>query len=531
MAVDTLPTRAETGDVLAVEGLVKRFPGTLAVDDVSFAIGRGTVHALVGENGAGKSTVIKMLSGVLRPDGGRILVGGTPTDIATPQKAQEAGIVTIHQERTLVDSLTALENIFLGREYLRGRQGRAFGLVDQGRMRRHVLSLCEDFDFPTGLLDREVAGLPGVAKQVVELIKALAFRAELVIMDEPTAAVTDHERDALFLQMRRLRDRGTSILWVTHHLDELADMADRVTVLRDGALVGELEGQDIRPARVVRMMVGRDVQTIEALIAEQGDSSEVAPEEALRVGGLRSTGTLQGIGFTLRRGEILGIGGLSSAALTELVRVVIGADRRVGGEMRLQGQPVDIRSTADALRTGIAYVPDERKSQGILRDFSVAENISLAALDAFCRFRLVNRRQEAAHAMQYRDLLQIRSHSVQQRVALLSGGNQQKVIIARALSTKPRVIIFHEPTQGVDIGAKMEIYRLIRDYVSKGGAAIVVSTELVELLGLSDRVLVLRDGVIAGEVPGCRTVAGAVTTKALEEQFMHLAAGQEEHPA
>jgi ABC-type sugar transport system ATPase subunit len=517
-------------NVTVLDGLVKRFPGTIAVNNVSVTIKPGAIHALVGENGAGKSTIIKMLSGVLQPDEGRILVGGVPVNLRTPQIAQAHGIVTIHQERTLVDSLTALENIFLGREFLRSGVG-LFGAVDERRMRFHVRSLCNDFGFPLPLLDREAGKLPGVAKQIVELIKALAFQANLVVMDEPTAAVTDHEREVLFGHMRRLRTRGAAVLWVTHHLDELPGMADTVTVLRDGVLAGEVDGPDIAPAQIVRMMVGRDVQTIESLIAEQGPSGAIAKEEAMRVKGLRSAGSLRGVDFVLHRSEILGIGGLSNAALTELIRVVIGADRRTRGEVTLEERPCVISSTADALKARIAYVPDERKLHGILRDFSVAQNISIASLDRVTQFHLVNRRKEFANAETYRSSLQIRAQGVAQPIALLSGGNQQKVVIARALATEPRIIIFHEPTQGVDIGAKMEIYRLIRDFVARGGSAIVVSTELVELLGLSDRVLVLREGVIAGEVPGCRTVAGAITTRALEEQFMHIAAGELEDVA
>jgi ribose transport system ATP-binding protein len=279
------------------------------------------------------------------------------------------------------------------------------------------------------------------------------------------------------------------------------------------------------------MMVGRDVQTIESLIAEQGPSGAIAKQEAMRVQGLRSAGSLRGVDFVLYHGEILGIGGLSNAALTELARVVIGADRRTRGEVTLEERPCVISSTADALKARIAYVPDERKLHGILRDFSVAQNISISSLDRFSQFHLVNRRKEFANAETYRSSLQIRTQGVAQPIALLSGGNQQKAVIARALTTEPRIIIFHEPTQGVDVGAKMEIYRLIRDFVARGGSAIVISTELVELLGLSDRVLVLREGVIAGEVPGCRTVAGSITTRALEEQFMHIAAGELEDVA
>ena len=521
---------ASPSPVVTLDGLLKLYPGTIAVNAVSFSVRPGTIHALVGENGAGKSTVIKMLSGVVQPDGGRIFIGGAAVDIRTPQIAQKHGIVTIHQERTLVDSLTAIENIFLGREYLRPGLG-SLGLVDTGRMQRHVEVLCADFGFPTRLLDREVRMLPSVSKQIIEMIKALAFTASLVIMDEPTAAVTEHEREVLFGHMRRLRDRGTAVLWITHHLDELPGMADRVTVLRDGTLVGELDQPDIQPSQVVRMMVGRDVQTLEGLIAAQGPSVQVSRQEVLKVEDIATAGSVRGVGFSLHQGEVLGIGGLSNAAMTELIRAMIGADRPVHGTLTLHGRVCAIRSTADALRHGIAYVPDERKLHGILKDFTIAQNASVAALDRFTTMHVINRRKEAANAEGYRTGLQIRSQGVEQRIALLSGGNQQKVVIARALSTKPRIIIFHEPTQGVDIGAKMEIYRLIRDFVADGGSAIVVSTELVELLGLSDRVLVMRDGRIAGEVPGCRTVAGKVSTKELEERFMHMAAGDPEEVA
>ena len=514
-------------EVLAVDHLVKRFPGTVAVDDVSFEIERSAIHALVGENGAGKSTIIKVLSGVYQPDGGQVLVRGEPTRIRSPHHAQELGVTTIHQEQTLIDSLTAVENVFLGREHLRGPLKRLLNVVDSGRMRREVLSLFEDFEFDVTLLNRPVSDLSGLDKQIVEIVKALAFRSEVIIMDEPTAGLTEHERVALFRHMRRLQERETAILWVTHRLEELEGMADRVHVLRDARLVGTLTKDEVTPARVVRMMIGRDIDSIESLVAEQkGMAVEASDDdEVLRVEGLSSGRDFNDVSFACRRGEILGIGGLAGAGRTALARAIIGADRLDSGEINVQHKRIGIRNTARALKAGIAYVPKERKTQGILPEFSVTRNITVSALERFRRAGLLNPKMEADEADRFVTDLQIRARSIRQPIASLSGGNQQKAIIARALSADPTVIIFDEPTQGVDIGAKMEIFRLINDYVAGGGSAVIISSEMVELLGLSSRVLVMRKGRIVGELPGYQAAGADVDVNSLEERFMALAVG------
>jgi len=527
-AAETAPEIARSAaEVLAIDHLVKRFPGTVAVDDVSFAIERGAIHALVGENGAGKSTIIKVLSGVYQPDGGQVLVRGEPKRIRSPHHAQELGVTTIHQEQTLIDSLTAIENVFLGREHLKGPLPRVLNIVDTGRMRQEVLSLFEDFEFDIRQLGRAVRDLSGLEKQIVEIVKALAFRSEVIIMDEPTAGLTEHERIALFRHMRRLQERDTAVLWVTHRLEELEGMADRVHVLRDARLVGTLTKEEVTPARVVRMMIGRDVDSIESLVAEQkGTAAETADhDEVLRVEGLSRGRDFTDVSLMVRRGEILGIGGLAGAGRTALARAIIGADRLDSGEIHIQNKRVGIRNTARALTAGIAYVPKERKTQGILPEFSVTRNITMSALERFRRAGLLNSRMEADEADRYIADLQIRARSNRQPMDSLSGGNQQKAIIARALSAGPAVIIFDEPTQGVDIGAKMEIFKLINDYVAGGGSAVIISSEMVELLGLSSRVLVMRKGQIVGELPGYQKAGGEADVHSLEERFMALAVG------
>ena len=517
--------QAHVDAVVRLENLLKRFPGTIAVKDVSFAIRRGTIHALVGENGAGKSTVIKMLSGVFRPDAGRIHVGGHPVELSSPHVAQRAGISTVHQERNLISALSALENIFLGREVLVTGGLRRLGLVDRKAMEARVNELCDDFDFDRRQLKRPVEELDALSKQVVEIIKALAFKSELIILDEPTGGLSEAERKTLFLQMRRLKGRGTSVLWVTHHLEELAGMADEVTVLRDGALVATVDAAEATPERVVRMMVGRDVDSIESLVAgSKAIGGETFTAEALRIEGVTSVSGLRGLTLSLRQGEILGLGGLQGAGCNRVVEAIIGATRKTAGSTRLMGKPVSIRRTRDAFRVGLAYVPNERKTRGILPIFSIAQNISIASLDRFSTAGFVNRRKEAETATGYLKTLRIRANSIHQQILRLSGGNQQKAIIARALAAEPSVIIFNEPTEGVDVGAKVEIYRLIREFARQGGAAIVKSSDLVELLGISDRVLVMRDGAIVGELPGISATDDHKAASLLEERFMSLAA-------
>jgi ribose transport system ATP-binding protein len=363
------------------------------------------------------------------------------------------------------------------------------------------------------------------------MLKALAFDAQLVIMDEPTAALTDHEREALFDHMRRLRDQGISILWVTHRLEELYGLADRASVLRDGQYVGTTEVDSADTTGLVRMMVGRDVESLEELSASQVTHLDGRAEtsEVLRVENVCRAGVLKDISFTLHKGEILGIGGLAGAGRTELARVILGADKMDSGTIYLEGRPIKVRSPKDAFRQGIALVPEERKVQGIFGEFSVARNISTAALWKVLRAGFfIDKKKENSTARGYVDELGIRTPSIQQKIGFLSGGNQQKAILARCLFAKPKVLILDEPTQGIDVGAKLEVYRLVNGYVQDGGAAIVISSELPELLGVSDRIMVLREGQKAGEIEELKIDRTArEQTGNLEEEVMGLATGGE----
>ena len=517
--------------LVEMRNIVKRFPGVLALDQVNLEIRRGEILALIGENGAGKSTIIKILSGAYVPEEGQILVGGEPTSIPSPDQAQRLGINTIHQESTLAPDLTAVQNIFLGRELRRRILGRFGSILDERAMEQRALALGEEFDLERGDLYRPVEQLGALKQHIVEMLKALAFDARLVIMDEPTAALTDHEREALFDHMRRLRDQGISILWVTHRLEELYGLANRASVLRDGQYVGTTEVPSAETGGLVRMMVGRDVESLGELSASQVSRADDRAEasEVLRVENVSRVGVLKDVSFTLRKGEILGIGGLAGAGRTELARVILGADKMDSGAIYLEGRPIKVRSPKDAFKQGIALVPEERKVQGIFADFSVARNISAAALWKVLRARFfIDRKKENSTARGYVDELGIRTPGIQQKIGFLSGGNQQKTILARCLFAKPKVLILDEPTQGIDVGAKLEVYRLVNGYVRDGGAAIIISSEVPELLGVSDRIMVLREGHKAGELEELKTgeTAGKQAGN-LEEKVMSLATGGE----
>ena len=513
--------------LLRAAGIGKRFPGVVALEGVSFDVGIGEIHALVGENGAGKSTLIKVIAGVYAPDDGQLEIDGAPVNITSPHHAQLLGISTIHQELALAPHLTVIENVFLGRELRRRVLGMPVRLLDEGAMERRVEKLARDFELDASDLHRPTGQLGALKQHVTEILKALAFDARLVIMDEPTAALTDHEREALFAHMRSMREAGISILWVTHRIEELIGLAGKASVLRDGRYVGTVDPADVGVGGLIRMMVGREVKSLAEISHVSNGSTNGAADidEVLGVHGLSRGNVLHDINFTLRRGEILGIAGIAGAGRTELARAILGADHRDAGEIRIEGRAVGISSPSDAYRHGIALVPEERKVQGVLGEFSVAKNITVAAMRRILRARIVidSRREEQA-AVGYVDELGIRTPSVHQKIGFLSGGNQQKAIIARCLFAQPKVVIFDEPTQGIDIGAKSEVYRLINHYAHSGGAVLLISSELPELIGISDRILVMRSGRIAGEVEGSRLRdVDDVTEHSQEEQIMMLA--------
>lgn len=512
--------------LLEMAGINKSFPGVRALHDVGFSIRRGEILALLGENGAGKSTLIKMLAGVHRPDSGQILLNGEPADLSSTHRAQRAGIQVIYQEHTLAPDLTAVENIFLGREAHRG------GLLNDRTMLERARELFREFGADEADLNREAHELGALRQRLVEIIKALAFDAQLVIMDEPTAALPDSEREALFGHIRRIKERGISVLLVTHRLDELFGLVDRAVVLRDGENAGELDLADGDVDTLVRMMVGREIGSVDEAVARQvtedGDSS--APDAAsgdpvLVVEALTRGNAPRDVSFRLNKGEILGVAGMAGSGRTELARAIIGADRPDAGRVLIDGKPLSHPSPRTALAAGIALVPEERKVQGILGDLSIARNISISSLSRFRRLGAVlDRRKESEVAKRYIEKLEIRTPTAEQKIKNLSGGNQQKAVVARALFAGAKVVIFDEPTQGIDVGAKLEIYRVIQDYVETGGSVIVISSELNELLAICDRILVMHRGSRAAEVIGRKPGETQQQRREREEEIISFAA-------
>ena len=510
---------------LEARGVGKRYPGVIALDSVSIRLQSGEIHALLGENGAGKSTLIGILSGIAQSDGGELLVAGERVSFGSVAAAQQAGVTTIYQEQSLAPDLTVLQNIFLGRE-LRGRRMWR-PLLDKRAMRDRVAGLLDQFGLTPADLDRPAGELGALKQHVVQILKALAFDARVVILDEPTSGLEDHERLSLFEHMKTMRARGVAILWVTHRLDELFGLADVITVLRDGRQVATVDPREQDPESLIKLMVGRriaDTGDVAAAAAGSAQSGWTGPQDAvLQVHGLCRAGVLNDIDLTVRRGEVLGIAGIAGAGRTEVARAIMGADRIDTGTVTVNGQAVRVRGPGHAHRLGMALVPEERKSQAILAEFSLAKNISISRLSRVARGSWINRRQETERAAAYIEQLGVKTSGVGEKIRNLSGGNQQKVVIARCLFTQPSLLIFDEPTQGIDVAAKVEVYRLIYEFVDQGGAAVVISSELPELMRVSDRIVVMREGRITGEVTAGRRDAGLRDDDELAGRIMALA--------
>ena len=492
---------------LQMKGITKTYPGVRALDSVSFDVAKGEVHALVGENGAGKSTLMKILAGAQPMDSGEIIINGEPVHITTPQKAMDLGISIIYQEFNLVPYLNAAENIFLGRE----PKGTVPGFIDFKTMYSEAEKVIDQLGVKLNVRS-PVNRLSIAQQQMVEIGKATSRNATIIAMDEPSATLTEHELKALFELIRSLKEKGVSVIYISHRLEEIFDIADRVTVLRDGHLVGVNEVSETDRDGIIRMMVGRELkEKIPKQFAEIG-----AP--ALTVKNLTRKEVISDINFTVRKGEVLGIAGLVGAGRTELARAIFGADPIDEGEISLNGDKVDIRSPRDAIRLGIGLVTEDRKALGLILGMVVRENISLANLDALTRLGFVNRRDEKKVAVQYIEDLMIKTPSPEQEVQNLSGGNQQKVVLAKWLFTQSKVLIFDEPTRGIDVGSKVEIYQLMNKLAATGAAIIMISSELPEILGMSDRILVMHEGRIAGEL---------TREDATQEKIMSLATGGE----
>jgi len=486
--------------LLDVHAIEKSFPGVKALDGVSLQVAAGEVHALLGENGAGKSTLLKILSGAQAQDKGELRFDGVALDRTdTPLKRQEAGIVTIHQEFNLVPEMSVAENMFLGREPCR------YGLIDWRAMRRRAREILSDLGLS---LDPDVAvrGLSVAGQQMVEIAKAMTFKARLIIMDEPTAALSGREVEVLHRIMRDLRGRGVSIIYVTHRLSEVRTICDRFTVLRDGRFITDGEVGDREIADLVRSMVGRDV--VFAPREHRGQRGELV----LRVEGVRRAGAtanpqaraLHDMSLDLHAGEILGFAGLVGAGRTELARIIFGADRCDSGVMWLHGNHVGLlRSPGEGIRRGVAMVPEDRKRQGCFLDHSVKHNMTLPSLKRLSHWGVfIDEAAETALVDRYRQALHIKTPSHDTPIGKLSGGNQQKVLLARCMALAPKVLIVDEPTRGIDIGAKAEVHQVLSDMARQGVAVIVISSELPEILAISDRIAVFREGCISGVVEG-----------------------------
>ena len=492
-----------TDPLLRLSGVSKRFGGVLAVDRVDLTVRAGTVHALLGENGAGKSTLIKMIAGVHEPDSGSIAVHGEPVRIRNTSAAESLGIATIHQELNLVPSMTVAENITLG------RTPRRFGLVNRKEMRRIAQQALDRVGLRIDL-DAQVGTLGIAVQQLIEIAKALSVEARVLVLDEPTAALTGTETEQLFRIMRTLRDSGVGMVFISHHLEEITDIADTVTVLRDGTFVDEVPAGTSED-RLVRLMVGR---SIEALFPRR---TPTLGQRMLHVDGLTAAGRFAEISLSVRAGEVVGLAGLVGAGRTELLRAIAGADAYDSGEVRVADTPVPAADIRAAVANGIGHVPEDRKSQGLVSLLPVEDNIGLATLRSSGRGPLADRRGQHHHAREISDTLQIKMDSVRQPVSALSGGNQQKVVFGRWLLAGSRILLLDEPTRGVDVGSKVEIYELINSLTANGTAVLLASSELPEVLGMSDRVIVMSRGRVAGELSPDEATQDTVMSLAVKE--------------
>lgn len=473
--------------LIEIKHVSKQFPGVLALDDVSFTLKPGEVHVLLGENGAGKSTLIKILSGLYHPSSGEIYVEGQLQHFTNPKSAEKAGIATIYQELNLCENLTVAENIFIGR--LPNRLGKVDrkALQEQAKAALAELNLTYDPNM--------VVSQMGVAqKQMVEITKAVSRETKILIMDEPTAVLTEKEIVELFKVIHILKEKGVGIIYISHRLQELHEIGDRVTVLRDGKYIRTVNMRETTEDDLVTMMVGREIKDkFPARNCKIGDV-------VLRAEHISTADKVRDVTLEVRAGEIVGIAGLVGSGRTEFARAIFGADPRTAGRILIDGKEVNIRSPLDAIQNGMGFVTEERKKDGLVLILPVEENIALASRKQNSVGLLANLKKQKATAEEYVEHIRIKTPSIQQLAENLSGGNQQKVVLAKWLSAKARIIIFDEPTRGIDVGAKAEVYHLMNQLLEKGVCIIMISSELPEIIGMSDRVVIMRDGAIGGEL-------------------------------
>ncbi|MGQ5291851.1 ribose ABC transporter ATP-binding protein RbsA [Pectobacterium actinidiae] len=493
--------------LLQLQGITKSFPGVKALSGAALNVYPGKVMALVGENGAGKSTMMKVLTGIYRKDAGSIHFLGREVDFNGPKASQEAGIGIIHQELNLIPQLTIAENIFLGREFTN-----RFGRIDWNKMYAEADKLLKRLNLRYDSR-RMVGDLSIGDQQMVEIAKVLSFESKVIIMDEPTDALTDTETASLFSVIKELQSQGCGIVYISHRLKEIFEICDDITVFRDGQFIGERPVSDLQEDTLIEMMVGRKLED------QYPRSSKVPGEIRLKVQNLSGPG-VDSVNFTVRKGEILGVAGLMGAGRTELMKILYGALPRTGGNVTLDGRDVVTRKPQDGLANGIVYISEDRKRDGLVLGMSVKENMSLTALRYFSHAggRLKHAEEQLTVADFIR-LFNVKTPSMEQPIGLLSGGNQQKVAIARGLMTRPNVLILDEPTRGVDVGAKKEIYQLINQFKEEGLSIILVSSEMPEVLGMSDRIIVMHEGRLSGDFPIEQATQEALMAAAVGKQY------------
>lgn len=477
---------SEQDVILEVKGISKSFPGVKALDDVSFQIRRGEIHALLGANGAGKSTLIKIIAGMYSKDSGSILVDGQEVQIRTPLDSQALGISVVFQELTVFPDLSVLENIFINRELTRGV------FYDWKNMRRRTQQIIDELGLGFKVTDK-VGNLPIAQQQMVEIVKAVSFDAKILILDEPTSSLSAKETERLFEIMRKLHEKGTTIIYISHRLDEIYNNCQRITLLRDGQwiLTRDLEG--FSREELIPNMIGRN------LASEFPPKTNQVGEERMRVEHFTWRNVFQDVSFTLHKGEVLGFAGLVGAGRTELMRAVYGAYPKESGTVFYEGRQVTIRSPLDALKLGIIYATESRKDDGLFMGRSILENVSVSSLERFCH-PLLDQRAERREVERVTESLRVKCAGLNQHAEDLSGGNQQKVCLAKWLLTEPEVFILDEPTRGIDVGAKAEFYRIINQLAEQGSSVIVVSSEEQELMGVCDRIIVMHEGRVTGEI-------------------------------
>jgi len=489
--------------ILTMKGIDKSFPGVHALDHVDLEVKKGEVHALMGENGAGKSTLMKVLTGIYKKDSGTITYEGEDVEYTSPREAQAAGIVIVHQELNMLGHLTVAQNIFIGREIKKG------GLIDDAAMNTEAKKLFDRLNIninPKEKMSRLTVG----KQQMCEIAKAISHEAKVIVFDEPTAALTETEIDELFKIIRDLREKQLGIVYISHRMDEINVITDRVTVMRDGGYVGTLVTKDCTKDDIINMMVGR-------VIYEEPKTQSTVSDDApvvLKVEHLSAGKMVKDVSFELHKGEIIGFSGLMGAGRTETARALFGADRKDGGDIYINGEKVEINNPMDAVKSGIGYLSEDRKRFGIVTEKTVAENSTMACLDEYMKGVFIDKAKENKVANEYVEQLKTKTPDVDQLVINLSGGNQQKVVIAKWLIKDCEILIFDEPTRGIDVGAKSEIYHLMSELAAQGKSIIMISSEMSEILRMSDRIIVMCEGRKTGEI---------AIGEATQEKIMHAA--------